>query len=76
MRKQHEPDIEIANAALLAAIDLTVGEARKAKSNGRPFNDQTFLRGAFSGIHYTLLMDRCNTQEENLQQFIAEEAQS
>ena len=76
MRKQHEQELKVTGAALLAAIDLTMAEARKAKSAGQPFNDQTFLRGAFCGIHYTMLLDQSNTQEDPLHLVMAEEAQS
>ena len=76
MKKQHEQELQVAGAALLAAIDLTVAEARKAKSTGQPFNDQTFLRGAFCGIHYTLLLNNSNTQEDPLHLVAAEEARS
>jgi len=76
MRKQHEQELQVAGAALLAAIDLTVAEARKAKSTGQPFNDQTFLLGAFCGIHYTLLLNNSNTQEDPLHLVAAEEARS
>jgi hypothetical protein len=76
MRKQHEQELQVAGAALLAAIDLTVAEARKAKSTGQPFSDQTFLRGAFCGIHYTLLLNNSNTQEDPLHLVAAEEARS
>ena len=76
MRKQHEHELQLAGAALLAAIDITVAEARKARSASQPFNDQTFLRGAFCGIHYTLLLDQSNTQGETLHLVVAEGAQS
>ncbi len=76
MKKLHEQELQVAGAALLAAIDLTVAGGRKAKSDGQPFNDQTFLRGAFCGIHYTLLLNQSNTQEEALHCVVAEEAQS
>jgi hypothetical protein len=74
MKKLHERELQMADAALLAAIDLTVAEGRIAKSAGNPFNDQTFLRGAFCGIHYTLLLDQSNTQDETLHCVVAEEA--
>ena len=74
MRKQHEQELQVTGAALLAAIDLTVAEARKAKPTGQTFNDQTFLRGAFCGIHYTLLLNQSNTQEDPLDLVMAEEA--
>lgn len=74
MRKQHEQELKVSGAALLAAIDLTVAEARRARSASQPFNDQTFLRGAFCGIHYTLLLNQSNTQEDPLDLVMAEEA--
>jgi hypothetical protein len=76
MKKLHEQELQVAGAALLAAIDLTVAEARKAKSTGQPFNDQTFLRGAFCGIHYVLLLNNSNGQDEPLHWVAAEEARS